>query len=90
VGTKKHNGDAQTLEQLRRRLCSMVRGIVQQNDGVVAPVSSLLVELLHELSEEHCHHACVRVGLSEGAVDVAERVDTNDHADTWEHLESRH
>ena len=56
---------------------------VPLDDGAVAPVGILLVQLLNQMLHEDRHHALVRVRLREAEPDVAQLVDCGDHADPW-------
>ena len=87
VRTQQHVGQPELGRHLQEVLGLVILGSVDDDDGVLPPVSSLLVQSLRQGPEEELHHLAVRVGLGEGDIHIAQGVKTQDHGDSWLHLE---
>ena len=60
----------------------MIRSIIEYEDGVTPPVNALLIELEHQLPQVYLHDLSCGVGLGEGQVDIAKRIQGNYHGDS--------
>ena len=63
----------------------MVLGAIYLPDGVIPPARAVPVQLLHQSTDELAEAVCIRVGLVQLQVQVAEGVQRDDHADARVH-----
>ena len=81
VGTCEADGHLQLLQHVESLLAGVVGGVVQEQNGVVAPVGILAVQLPDEVGEEDGHHLVVGVGLDDAQERRPCATDRSDHGD---------
>ena len=81
VGPQVHHGHSLLLQQGEHLAGLVVAGVVPDEDGVLPPLSILVIERPDQLSQEELHGVLVRVGLEEGAVDLGLAVQGEDERD---------
>ena len=64
----------------------MIRRVIENDDGVIPPINSVLVELIHQLSEKDIHNLGIRIRLDEAQVHISESIESNDHRNSRLHL----
>lgn len=79
--SREEHRDLQALHQLEGAVAGRVWSIVVEDDCVGPPFSIFLVEFEYQLPQEDFHNLVVGVGLHEGKVELACRVQANEHGD---------
>ena len=69
------------LKNAQGRLAGMIGSVVEEHDCIMSPAWPLLVQLLHQLSEEELDDLAVAVGLGQREVDIPLGVQAGDHGD---------
>ena len=57
----------------------MVWSIIENDDGVAAPINPILVELIDQLPEKDIHNLRVGVALSQAKIHIADGIDSDQH-----------
>lgn len=89
VWPSEQNGHLQCLHHLQTVLTVVVGCIVLDDHGVLLPVWPLPVQLGTQGAIVQLHHGCVRVGLAQGEVEVAQGVQCDEQGDPGQALLNR-
>ena len=79
VGSSEEKRKLEAFVRFHGGGASVIRSIVKDDNGVASPAFPLLVQLVHQLTEEQVHHLSIAVALSEREVGVPKIVDAHYH-----------
>jgi hypothetical protein len=86
VGAKQHVGELELRCHREKFLRLVILGTVNNDDGVLSPRWSLLIQPMSKRPKKKLHHLTVGVGLGQGDIHIAEGVQAKDHGDPWSDL----
>ena len=77
VGSSEEKRKLEAFVRFHGGGASVIRSIVKDDNGVASPAFPLLVQLVHQLTEEQVHHLSIAVALGEREVSVPKIVNTH-------------
>ena len=66
MGSREDAGDAVVGEDLEGGTANLIASIIEEEDCILPPVRTFLVQLLDEIENEELHNLIIRVALEAG------------------------